>query len=108
MIRINLLGGERKVAKKTFTFDSGRQIMVACSLLLVLAVAGIGYWYWTLLQASQQVDAEIAEARREQTRLQSILRDVSAFDQQRDELVSTRRAAMPRLRCHHDPQWRLL
>jgi len=24
-------------------------------------------------------------------------------DQQRDELVSTRRAAMPRLRCHHDP-----
>jgi len=86
MIRINLLGGERKVAKKTFTFDSGRQTMVACSLLLVLAVAGIGYWYWTLLQASQQVDAEIAEARREQTRLQSILRDVSAFDQQRDEL----------------------
>jgi type IV pilus assembly protein PilN len=86
MIRINLLGGERKVAKKAFTFDSGRQIMVACSLLLVLAFAGIGYWYWTLTQASQQVDAEIAEARREQTRLQSILRDVTAFDQQRDAL----------------------
>ena len=86
MIRINLLGGERKVAKKAFTFDSGRQIMVACSLLLVLAFAGIGYWYWTLTQASQQVDAEIAEARREQTRLQSILRDVTAFDKQRDEL----------------------
>src|ERR1051325_2869332 len=86
MIRINLLGGERKVAKKAFTFDSGRQIMVASSLLLVLAVAGIGYWYWTLMQASQQVDQEIAEAQREQTRLQSSLRDVTAFDKQRDAL----------------------
>jgi Tfp pilus assembly protein PilN len=86
MIRINLLGGERKVAKKAFTFDSGRQIMFASSLLLVLSIAGIGYWYWTLMQTSQQVDQEITEARREQTRLQSILRDVTAFDQQRDEL----------------------
>ena len=40
MIRINLLGGERKVAKKAFTFDSGRQVMVACGLLLVLTVGG--------------------------------------------------------------------
>jgi type IV pilus assembly protein PilN len=86
MIRINLLGGERKVQKKAFTFDSGRQIMVASSLLLVLTAAGIGYWYWTLQQASAQVDRDIAEAKREQTRLQSILRDVTAFDQQRDEL----------------------
>ena len=29
MIRINLLGGERQVKKKTFVFDSGRQTMVA-------------------------------------------------------------------------------
>jgi len=86
MIRINLLGGERKVAKKAFTFDSGRQVMVACSLLLVLTIAGIGYWYWTLTQASQQVDQEITQARSEQARLQSILRDVTAFDQQRDAL----------------------
>jgi len=86
MIRINLLGGERKVAKKAFTFDSGRQIMFASSLLLALSFAGIGYWYWTLMQTSQQVDQEITEARREKTRLQSILRDVTAFDQQREEL----------------------
>jgi type IV pilus assembly protein PilN len=86
MIRINLLGGERKVQKKAFTFDSGRQIMVASSLLLVLTAVGIGYWFWTLRQASIQVDREVAEAQREQTRLQSILRDVTAFDQQRDEL----------------------
>jgi len=86
MIRINLLGGERQVKKRAFTFDSNRQIMVACSLLLVLTVAGIGYWFWSLQQASTQVDQEIADAQREQQRLQSILRDVTAFDQQRDQL----------------------
>ena len=86
MIRINLLGGERQVKKRAFTFDSNRQIMVACSLLLVLTVVGIGYWFWSLQQASTQVDQEIAEAQREQQRLQSILRDVTTFDQQRDQL----------------------
>jgi len=86
MIRINLLGGERQVKKRAFTFDSSRQIMVASSLLLVLTVVGIGYWFWSLQQASTQVDADIAEAQREQQRLQSILRDVTAFDQQRDQL----------------------
>src|ERR1041384_2163682 len=86
MIRINLLGGERKVAKKAFTFDSGRQVMVACSLLLVLTITGIGYWYWTLTQASQQVDQEITQARSEQARLPPNLGDVAAFDQQRDAL----------------------
>ena len=86
MIRINLLGGERQVKKKTFVFDSGRQTMVACILLLALSAGGIGYWFWTLRQASIQVDQDIADATREQARLQSILSDVTAFDQQRDEL----------------------
>jgi type IV pilus assembly protein PilN len=86
MIRINLLGGERQVKKRAFTFDSNRQIMVACTLLLVLTVAGIGYWFWVLQQTSTKVDEDIAQAQREQIRLQSILRDVTAFDQQRDQL----------------------
>ena len=70
MIRINLLGGERQVKKKGFTFDSGRQTMVACILLLVASAAGVGYWFWMLRQASIQVDQDIADATREQTRLQ--------------------------------------
>jgi type IV pilus assembly protein PilN len=86
MIRINLLAGERQVKKKGFTFDSGRQTMAACILLLSVTAAGIGYWFWTLHQASLRVDREIADAMREQMRLQSILRDVTAFDQQREQL----------------------
>jgi type IV pilus assembly protein PilN len=86
MIRINLLGGERQVKKKGFTFDSGRQTMVACTFLLVATASGVGYWFWTLHQASLRVDRDIADAMREQTRLQSILRDVTAFDQRREQL----------------------
>lgn len=87
MIRINLLGGERHtVKKKAFVFDSGRQTMAACIVIISLTAAGIGYWFWTLRQASIQVDQDIADATREQARLQSILRDVTAFDQQREEL----------------------
>jgi type IV pilus assembly protein PilN len=86
MIRINLLGVDRPVKKRAFTLDSGHQTTIACTLLLLLSAAGIGYWYWSLQQASQQVDQEVASAQAEQKRLQSILRDVAAFDRQRDEL----------------------
>lgn len=87
MIRINLLGVERQTKKRaSFSFDSGQQTMASCVLLLVLTVAGIGYWFWSLRQASEQLDGDIAAAQSEQRRLQSILRDVATFDQQRGEL----------------------
>lgn len=87
MIRINLLGGERQVRKKkAIAFDAGKQLTVACSLVLVLAAAGIGYWYYALDLASAQVDRDIAAAQQEQLRLQSVIREVNAFDAQRTEL----------------------
>ena len=44
MIRINLLGVERKqVRSKGPSFDIGQQLTVACSLVLVGAVLGIGW-----------------------------------------------------------------
>ncbi len=86
MIRINLLGGERQVKKKTIAFDIGRRVTALCSLLLVLTVVGIGYWYYSLRQRSTELDADILSAQREQTRLQSIIREVAAFDEQRSAL----------------------
>jgi type IV pilus assembly protein PilN len=86
MIRINLLGGERQVKKKAVVFDAGKQLTMACSLVLVLAAAGIGYWYYSLNQASAQVDRDIVTAQQEQLRLQSVIREVNAFDAQRSEL----------------------
>jgi type IV pilus assembly protein PilN len=86
VIRINLLGGERQVKKKAMTFDVGQRLTVACGLIIVLTAAGVGYWYYALQQQSTQLDADIARAQQEQARLQSIIREVAAFDAQRAQL----------------------
>ena len=87
MIRINLLGGERQVKKRAVAFDIAQQLTAVCSLLLVLTAAGVGYWYYSLNLHSKQVDADIVAAQREQARLQSIIREVAAFDLQRAQLL---------------------
>lgn len=87
MIRINLLGGERKVQKKAAAFDLRKQgVTIASSLLLVLTAAGIGYWYYSLQQQAARIEADITRARQEQARLQSIIREANQFDQQRAAL----------------------
>jgi type IV pilus assembly protein PilN len=86
MIRINLLGGERQVKKKAIAFDIGQRLTMACSLILVLTAAGVGYWFYSLQQQSAQLDADIVRAQQEQLRLQSIIREVNQFDAQRAQL----------------------
>jgi len=86
MIRINLLGAERKQARKAPAFDLGQRLTVACSLILVAAVVGIGWWYWALNKDSARVDAEIAAAQQEAARLQNLLTEVQRFEAQRTQL----------------------
>jgi type IV pilus assembly protein PilN len=86
VIRINLLGVERTRTKKALTFDVGQRLTVACSLVLVLAALGIGWWYWSLNEASTRVDAEIVAARQESARLQSLLAEVRQFEARRGQL----------------------
>jgi type IV pilus assembly protein PilN len=83
VIRINLLGVERQKAKKAVSFDLAQQLTLACSLIVVLGAAGIGWWYWSLNEASARVDAELAAARQEAARLQSVLSDVRAVEERR-------------------------
>ena len=87
MIRINLLGVERKQARKAPTFDIGQKLTVACSLILVGAVLGIGYWYWSLNESSARVDREIVAANAEATRLRSLLTEVQQFEARRGQLT---------------------
>lgn len=87
MIRINLLGVERKQARKAPTFDIGQKLTVACSLILVVGLLGIGYWYWTLNEGSARVDREIAAANAEATRLRSLLSEVQQFEGRRGQLT---------------------
>jgi len=83
MIRINLLGTERARVRKAITFDVGQRLTLAASLILVLAVAVIGGWFWSLRTESAQLDTELAAAQQEATRLRSLLAEVQQFEQQR-------------------------
>ena len=87
MIRINLLGVERKQARKAPSFDIGQRLTVACSLILVVAMLGIGYWYWTLSETAARVDREIAAANTEAARLRSLLTEVQQFEARRAQLT---------------------
>lgn len=86
MIRINLLGVERKQARRPAAFDVGRQITLLCSLILVAAAFGIGWWFLSLRQASAQMDADLAAAQNQAARLRSILSEVEAFDARKKRL----------------------
>jgi type IV pilus assembly protein PilN len=86
MIRVNLLGSERKQARKAPSFDLAQQTTLACSLILMAAVAGIGWWYWSLSSESARIDAEIVARTAEAARLQSLLADVQKFEAQRTQL----------------------
>ena len=81
MIRINLLTAERKTAKAASKgFEPGQKMMVLGSLILILAVAALGWRYWALGQAAAKLEADIEAARREESRLQEILRQVKEFE----------------------------
>jgi type IV pilus assembly protein PilN len=86
MIRINLLGVERQRTRKAFAFDPSQQITVACSLILVAAAVGVGWWYWSLNQQATQVAEDIASARRQTASLQTVLNAVTEFETERTQL----------------------
>ena len=86
MIRINLLAVEREAKKKTATFQSGQKVTLACGLVLLLTVAGVGWRYWLLTRESNQLDTDIAAAQAEATRLHGIIQQVQAFEQQKAQL----------------------
>jgi type IV pilus assembly protein PilN len=91
MIRINLLGVERKQVRTSkvpsFGFDTGQKLTVACSLILVGAMLGIGYWFWWLDETSARVDREIVAANTEATRLRGLLMEVQQFEGRKAQLT---------------------
>ena len=84
MIRINLLAVERGKAKKKTTLEAGQQILIGCSLILVLTAAGVAWRYVSLTRASNQLDAEIAKEQVEKARLAVIIQQVQRLEEQRN------------------------
>jgi type IV pilus assembly protein PilN len=97
MIRINLLGTERPRARKAITFDVGRRLTAAAGGILVVAVAVIGWWFWSLGSESAQLDTDVAAAQQEAVRLRSLLAEVQQFERQR-AVMQQRVALIERLR----------
>jgi type IV pilus assembly protein PilN len=88
MIRINLLAAEREKSKKKAAVlgTAGQKLTVGCSLILILGVLFIGWRYWVVMRDSNQIDAEIAAAQQETTRLHSVIQQVQQFEQRKAQL----------------------
>ena len=81
MIKINLLAVERERVKRKATFQlSAQKVTIGCSLILVAAALGVGWWYWSLQRDSARLDQEIVDAERETVRLQSVIKQVQEFE----------------------------
>jgi len=99
MIRINLLATERRAAKAAASpgIQAGQKMMVIGSLVLVLTVVGVGWRYWAIGQEKAQIAREIDAAKREEARLQEILKQVQEFENRR-KVLEARLALIDELR----------
>jgi type IV pilus assembly protein PilN len=89
MIRINLLAAEKERGKKKAVAvfgTTGQKLTIACSTILVLAVAFVGWRYSSLGRQSAALDAEISAAQQETQRLHSVILQVQQFEQRKAQL----------------------
>jgi type IV pilus assembly protein PilN len=87
MIRINLLAAERSRAKRAgLQISAAHRLTAMASLVLLLTMLGLGWWYWSLRQQSRAVDQEIARAELETTNLRSVLAQVQTFEARKAQL----------------------
>lgn len=86
MIRINLLTVERERVKKKVPFQIGHALTFGCALILILAVAFVGWRYWALGRESAALDTAVSNAQQETIRLHSIIQQVQAFEQRKAQL----------------------
>ncbi len=85
MIRINLLATQ-KVQPSRAPIDASQKIALGGSLILLLAAAFAFWSYWSLGQAAAQVERDIEERKREETRLVQVISEVRDFEARRERL----------------------
>ena len=87
MIRINLLAAERSRAKQAgLQISAAHRMTAMASLVLLVTILALGWWFWSLRQQSRAVDQEIARAELEATNLRSVLAQVQAFEARKAQL----------------------
>jgi type IV pilus assembly protein PilN len=90
MIRINLLAVERATTKRSSAaraaMTPAQRVTVGATLIVVLTVLGIGWWFWSLRSHSAQLDEDIARAETETQQLRSVLAQVQKFETRKAQL----------------------
>ena len=88
MIRINLLAVERARVKKTrsVVISAAQRATIGASLILLSTVLGVGWWFWSLRQTSQQLDEDITRAEAQTLQLRSVLSQVQKFEARKAQL----------------------
>ena len=87
MIRINLLSVDRERSKRaTVIIPPGQRVTLAASLIVIGTFLFVGWWFWSLHQASVRVDEDLAKGEREMQQLRSVLAQVQKFESSRAQL----------------------
>ncbi len=86
MIRINLLAVERERTKRRAVIPVGQRVTIAASLILIATGLLIGWWFWSLHQASLKLDDDIAHGEAETQQLRAVLAQVQQFEARKAQL----------------------
>ena len=87
MIRINLLSVDRERSKRaTVIIPPGQRVTLAASLIVIGTFLFVGWWFWSLHQASVRVDEDLAKGEREMQQLRSVLAQVQKFESSKAQL----------------------
>jgi type IV pilus assembly protein PilN len=86
MTRVNLIGGERKRAKKKFVLATAHRLTIGCTTIIFAGGGFVGWRFVALNQESAKLDAAITAAQTETARLRSIITQVQQFEQRRAQL----------------------
>jgi type IV pilus assembly protein PilN len=86
MIRINLLSVDRERTKRGALIPAGQRVTIAASLILIGTALLVGWWFWSLHQASVRIDEDLAKGEREMQQLRSVLAQVQKFESSKAQL----------------------
>src|SRR3954451_14785681 len=86
MIKINLLNGERKLAKKAFVLGGPLMTTVGCGAILVVALLACGWRFLSVVHDNSQIDADLATAQKEAASLHGVIAQLQEFETRRSKL----------------------
>jgi type IV pilus assembly protein PilN len=86
MIRINLLAVDRERTKRVALIPAAQRVTIAATLILIATTLGVGWWFWSLHQASVRVDEDLIKGEREMQQLRSVLAQVQKFEASKAQL----------------------